>query len=231
MQSVLNFGKKDVPRILECFKGMEKKQTTAPHQLARAKSGKSTLTLFSSGKIVVQGSDHDTIKEKILSSLAEEKETMLGIDEVGRGESTGPFVVCGVLGDKNLLRELRDSKKTSKINEKFLTATKNSYAFACISFNAEFVDKLRKEDINMNKIEAITAKKMIELFRELGQKNKTIIDGGVAFLHEKDTEFLVKADDLEPVVGAASVIAKFLREQSGDKKKRESWNTKEKNQQ
>lgn len=228
MQSVLNFGKKDIPKILELFEGFEKKQPTAPHQLARAKSQNSTITLFSSGKIVIQGTDHEKIKENILLAISGEKETMIGIDEVGRGELTGPFVICAALGDKNLLREVRDSKKTKKINEKFLIATKNSDAFAAISFNATFIDRLRAQGLNLNQMEAICAKKMIELFRELGQNKKTIIDGGVAFLKEKDVEFLVKADDLEPVVGAASIIAKFLREQSGDKAKRESWKTKEK---
>ena len=229
MQSVLNFQKKDIPLLEKYLAGFEKKENTAAAHVARAKSGKSTLTLFSSGKLVIQGTGHEKAKQEVLSALSLEKELIIGIDEVGRGEGSGPFVITGVLGNTNELRELRDSKKTHNISEKFVVATKNSLANVSVSFNAEFVDMLRKENINLNKMEAIAAKKMIELFRELGQNQKTIIDGEIEFVKEKNTEFLVKADDLEPVVGAASVIAKFLREQSGDKKKRESWNTKEKN--
>ncbi len=211
MQSMLNFGKKEIPLLEKYFAGLEKKETTTPHQLLRAKSGKSTLTLFSSGKLVIQGPGHEKIKEEILSSLGLKKELLIGIDEVGRGEASGPFVITALLGDTNALRELRDSKKTGKIGEKFVTATKNSLANICVSFNAEMVDLLRQEGLNLNQIEAISAKKMIELFEELGQRHKTIIDGGVAFLDKKGVEFKIKADDLEPVVGAASVIAKFFR--------------------
>lgn len=227
MQSVLNFNKTEVPKIKEFLEKFEVKNNTTEFQLVRAKIENSTVTLFTSGKTVIQGPDHEKIKEQIISEMGLKKELMVGIDEVGRGESFGPFVVTGVLGDKNNLLELRDSKKTKKISEKFVVATKNSLANATISFNAEFVDLLRKEGINLNKMEGIAAKKIIELFEELGQNHKTVIDGGVDFLNKKGVEFKIKADDTEPVVGAASVIAKFFREQSGDKKKRESWKKKE----
>ncbi|MBI2597895.1 MAG: hypothetical protein HYW50_01735, partial [Candidatus Diapherotrites archaeon] len=167
MQSVLNFRKNEIPVIEKFLSTLEKKENTTPDHVARAMLGKSTLTLFKSGKLVIQGTDHEWAKEKILSTLSLKKELMIGFDEVGRGEDFGPFVVAGVLADKNSLLELRDSKKTKKIGEKYLVATKNSLAHAGISLNAEFVDMLRREGINLNKIEAIAVKKMVELFEEL----------------------------------------------------------------
>lgn len=226
MQSVLNFEKKDVPKIKKYLSSFEKKENTTSFQELRTKINDSTITLFSSGKIVIQGSDHEKIKNQLLDNLSMKKELMLGVDEVGRGEDHGPFVITGVLGDKNKLRELRDSKKTKKITEKFLIATKNSDANVTVSFNAEFVDRLRKEGINLNQMEGVAVKKIVELFEELKQKQKVVVDGGIDFLKKKNVEFLIKADDLEPVVGAASVIAKFQRENSGDKKTRKSWKKK-----
>ncbi len=223
MQSVLNFQKNEIDPIKKFLNTFEQKAPTTEFQLLRAKIGKSMVTLFVSGKTVIQGTDHEQVKQQLLSALSLKKELEIGVDEVGRGENTGPFVVTAVLGDKNLLRELRDSKKTKKIDEKFLVATKNSLANASISFNAEFVDLLRKEGINLNKMEAIAVKKVLEMFEELNYYHKTTVDGSIAFLDKKGVEFLAKADDQNPVVGAASVIAKFQREKSGDKKKRESF--------
>jgi len=223
MQSVLNFQKKEVPKIKKYLSTFEKKENTTEFHSIRAKSGNSTISLFTSGKMVIQGIDHKAVKEKLIEGLSLKKELIIGIDEVGRGENSGPFVITGLLGETTNLLELRDSKKIKKINEKFLIATKNSLANVSVSFNAEFVDMLRKEGINMNKMEAITAKKIIELFVELNQSHKVVIDGGVEFLKEKKVEFKIKADDTVPVVGAASVIAKFQRDQSGDKKIRKSW--------
>jgi len=133
MQSVLNFEKNEVPKIKNFLNSFEKKETTTQFQELRSKIGKSTITLYSSGKIVIQGTDHEKVKQQILNSLSLKKELMIGVDEVGRGEDFGPFVICGVIGDKNKLRELRDSKKTKKIDEKFLIATKNSQANVCVS--------------------------------------------------------------------------------------------------
>ena len=226
MQSVLNFDKKDVPEIKKFLSRFEIKDNSTQYQTVRVKMGNSTVTLFISGKVVIQGTDHNKVKNEILDAFSSKEELMIGVDEVGRGEDFGPFVISGVFGDKNNLRELRDSKKIKKIREKYKIATKNSLANITVSFNAEFVDKLRNEGFNLNKIEAIAVKKIVELFEELGQNQKVIVDGGVVFLNKKNVEFKVKADDLEPVVGAASVIAKFHREVSADNKKRKTWKKK-----
>ncbi|MDO8627363.1 MAG: hypothetical protein Q7K42_02775 [Candidatus Diapherotrites archaeon] len=226
MNVSLNFGKnqvKEVRKFLEQFPALEIK---TDFEEFRAQIADCTVTLYNSGKLSIQGTEVNQAKELILAAVQGPNELVFGIDETGRSEIEGPFVIAGVLGSSNNLRELRDSKKTSRIHEKFDVVTEKSLAQISLSLNAEFVDKLREQGLTLNEIEKIAVNKFTELFEELGVKAKFIVDGSPIQDAKKEIEFLVKGDDLEPVVGAASIVAKHLRDISKDKKKRETWNVK-----
>ncbi|HIH08230.1 MAG TPA: hypothetical protein HA237_02560 [Candidatus Diapherotrites archaeon] len=49
------------------------------------------------------------------------------------------------------------------------------------------------------------------------------VDGSGLKTKEKGIEFIVKGDDLEPAISAASIVSKNLRNISGDKEQRKSW--------
>ena len=223
MQAVLNFGKNSKQKIISFLESYPSEATKEKFEEKRAKIGESTVTLYDSGKLVLQGKDCEKVKEMLLEALGEKGETILGIDETGRGELNGPFVVCGVLGTEGKLRELRDSKKTKKISEKQGTIEKNAKAIASFSFSPEFIDEAREKGITMNELQAAAVDGIAQSFRRLDKKTRVVVDGNVIKEVKENAEFLPKADDLNPVVGAASVKAKFLRDTSANKQKRKTW--------
>lgn len=228
MQAMLNFSKKEIEKVEKVLSEFEMLGTKSEYEILRCKKGVDTITLYSSGKLLIQGPRAEQSKEEILGRLGFEKEMVLGIDETGRGEDFGPMVVAGVLGDKNQLRELRDSKKIRDLNKRFEIISKNSLMQAGISFNAELIDSLREKGFNLNKIEGITMNKLIELIEELGLAEGTgiRIDGKpLKEVKNRKAEFIVRGDDLDPVIGAASVVAKKTRNESKDSKKRMTWKT------
>lgn len=226
MSVVLNFQKKDIPAIEKALAGFERIPATSEYEQSRFRSEGNVVVVYSSGKTVIQGKSPESTKAVLLERMGLSEELVLGFDEAGRGEKTGPMVVAGVFGDTNALREVRDSKKTGNIGEKFGVVSRNMLASAAFVLNAEFVDRLRKKGLNLNEIEARIIDGLAGVFSELSENPKIIVDGNPLRTKNKSLVYLAKADDLEPVVGAASVTAKFLRETSKDDKKRETWKEK-----
>ena len=167
--------------------------------------------------------DAESIKKKLLKAVETEGELILGIDEAGRGEGFGSFVVAGVLGKSRDLRQLRDSKKTRDLKAQYLRVKANSKAIFVFSHSAKEIDALREKGMTMNEITARIIDKIVKNSRQKGQKARILVDGSPLKVHESDVEFLPKGDDLEPVIGAASIVAKFEREKSKDRGKRKSW--------
>ena len=52
-----------------------------------------------------------------------------------------------------------------------------------------------------------------------------LVDGDPIQATVRDVEFVRGGDDSDPVISAASVVAKYERERSPDKEKRKSWKT------
>ncbi|MDO8634182.1 MAG: hypothetical protein Q7K34_02720 [archaeon] len=226
MTVVLNFQKKDTPQLEKALEGLEALKTNSVHEHARFRDKKNVVVVYTSGKTVIQGTEPEKTKEWLLEKMGLAEELALGFDEVGRGEGFGPMVIAGVFGDTNKLREVRDSKKTSSVSDKFEIVSRNALSFGAFSFNAEMIDRLRKKGHTINEIEEKAIDKMIELFNELGEKPRTVVDGNQLKLKNKNIEFIPRADDLEPVVGSASIVAGFLREKSGDSAERKTWKKK-----
>lgn len=219
----LNFTKNDVPRLLEVLKKYPALGKTNEYQALRCKISDSTLTLFTSGKITIQGKSANEVKKRILTEMQLEKSMVLGFDETGRGEDHGPLVVVGIYGNENELRELRDSKKTGKVGEKSKLVTEHSDAQFVIALNARFIDRLRNRGVNLNQMEGLAVEKISELMRELEEPEKIIVDGDPLPKVSARVVFAHKADDAYPCVGAASVLAKHYRNESADKEKRKTW--------
>ncbi|MBS3063801.1 MAG: hypothetical protein J4203_08135 [Candidatus Diapherotrites archaeon] len=228
MQAVLNFGKHEkepIKKFLSLFPSLETKNE---FEELRCRMGASTLTLYHTGKLTIQGRDHAEVKKVLLEGLGLADSMVIGVDETGRGEDSGPFVIASVLGPTNRLRELRDSKKTSDVAAKYDLVTEHSLANLVFSLNSEYVDRLRRKGHTLNDIEAKAVDAMLGFFEALDEKHRIVVDGSPLKVKSKGVEFMVKGDDLEPVVGAASIAAKHVRNLSADKKKRETWQKKEK---
>ncbi|MDP2973670.1 MAG: hypothetical protein Q8N60_01330, partial [Candidatus Diapherotrites archaeon] len=207
---------------LSFLRNFPAKETKTPFELFRCSIGQSTVTLYTSGKLVAQGNDCGKAKEKILDAAGLEKEVVLGIDETGRGESFGAFVIAAVLADSSKMRELRDSKKVSNIEGKRKIVERNALAIAVFKIEAKQLDELRGEGINLNQIEVRAINAFADFFWASDKKIKILVDGSPLKGSRQGIQFIVKGDDKNAVIGAASVVAKSEREKSG-KEKRLSW--------
>jgi ribonuclease HII len=228
MQSVLSFPKEHKEKLKKILAGCERKETKSEYEEFRCVLKGCTITIYHTGRLVIQGTECEKIKEMLLKEMNLSEQLFLGFDETGRGERTGPFVIAAVLGDANSLLELRDSKKTSNINEKYKVATRNSLANASFSFNSRYIDTLRARGFTMNEIEAKALEAIARAFDELGEKTEKIVDGSEIKTNYNGFKFIEKADDKNTAVSAASIVSKFTRDSSADNSERKSWLTKDK---
>ena len=221
MSVTLNFGASEKKAIKEVFDKFDPLETKTKFEEGRWKTLGCTVTLYSSGKLVVQGIKEEAVKKFILSQLVLEEDIVLGIDEVGRGENFGPLVIAGVLGDKNKLRELRDSKKTKDIKKKFEVVSANSRAIASVEFSPEQIDFERRKGVSLNELQ-IKAIKGINFALNPKSEWEVVVDG-TSLAGCKGFTFVVKGDDTNPVVGAASIVAKHIRNSSKNNATRKTW--------
>ena len=224
MQYMLNFSKEEKNEILKFLQTFPKEETKTSFEEFRCKIGKSTVTLYTSGKLLLQGDDCEKARDLVLENVEVENELVLGIDETGRGEDFGPFVIVAVLARPNAMRELRDSKKVKNLDEKAKLVEKNAEGIGVFSVSSEELVEFREKGMNLNAIEAKAINELCDFFKNTG-KVKIIVDGSPLKGCKERIEFLVKGDDLNPVVGAASIVAKSVRDASEDRGKRKGWGT------
>ncbi|RLG70115.1 MAG: hypothetical protein DRO07_00965 [Candidatus Iainarchaeum archaeon] len=218
---VLNFSQEEKGKIIKVLSQYSKKKVSAPFEEKRWLIAGCTVTLYKTGKLVVQGKQCKKVANEILKKMLSKEELILGIDEAGRGEHFGNFTIAAVLADKNKMRELRDSKKIKKLEEKTKIVEENSLASVTVSFSPEFIDEARRAGLTMNELQKRFINIAPELFKIPGKTFKVRVDGSP--LKGCDAEFIVGGDDKCPVIGAASVLAKSAREKSPNKNQRKTW--------
>jgi ribonuclease HII len=155
-----------------------------------------------------------------------------GIDEAGRGPVIGPMVFAGVAVENDtLLKKLgvKDSKRHSPARRRKLAEEIKKIAeYETLIITAEEIDEKRKT-VTINDIE-------VEGFAEIIKRLKpSIVYADAADVDEErfkndilrklDFEVEIiskhKADDIYPVVSAASIIAKTTRDYEIEKIKEE----------
>ncbi len=131
-----------------------------------------------------------------------------GIDEAGRGSWAGPVVSAAVvLGDSTELIGLKDSKKmTRRAREEVFNHLKRT-AFLGVGFSSN------KEIEKMNILQA-TFLSMERAVSALSLNPNTImIDGHMVPKGLQNRAIpIVKGDQLVPVISAASIVAKVVRD-------------------
>ena len=153
-----------------------------------------------------------------------------GVDEAGRGCVIGPLVISGyVINEKNLCRltelGVKDSKKLSRKNrEKMMPRIiELSEAYKTLKLSPNQIDKVVKSKRKFHKLNRLEAKTMGKII-EILKPDKAYIDA--ADVKEKrfqehiledlsiKTKIIAKhkADEIFPVVSAASIIAKVTRD-------------------
>lgn len=148
---------------------------------------------------------------------------IVGVDEAGRGPVIGPLVVAGVAVESDIrLRQLnvRDSKKLSaERREALAPEIEKLTKYEVVVIPAERIDVMRAE-MSLNDFEA---KLFAEVIRRLHPETAYVDAADVDEIEFKrsvrrelafDVEIVSQhnADELFPVVSAASILAKVCRD-------------------
>jgi ribonuclease HIII len=205
----------------------------------------SVATLYSSGKLVLQGKENFTSLISHIQRSKEEKEYIqphLGVDEVGKGDYFGPLVVvaCYVnneFADKLFQLGFDDSKKFTdhKIKDLYNSVKDYPYFYPSIVKPSEYNDLVNR-DGNVSIVLAKQHSKCIEMgLKDLNSKSipcsKVVIDQFSSSKSRvlKELGRLGKKVDIEQfhegesdiAVAAASIIARGIFLEEFDKMSKE----------
>ncbi|GAB4191270.1 MAG: ribonuclease HIII [Simkaniaceae bacterium] len=215
--------------------------TKPPYTIFSAKKKGVSCTLYTSGKLTVQGKEkHDFIafylEPEILKVFTYshpqhyiDKHARIGIDEAGKGDYFGPLCVSGVYADEKGIAKLlslgiRDSKKLSDNSVKKLAEKiGKEFPYSLVKITPETYNKLYSKFKNLNSLLAWAHATAIEKLYDKTKCTQVTID---QFAHESVVKKAVQSKNLpihltqrhkgeeDPVVAAASIIARsnFLTE-------------------
>lgn len=133
-----------------------------------------------------------------------------GVDEAGRGPLAGPvFAAAVILPPENGLPATMDSKKISPARREALYHEIVSVAVAwnVASIESQVIDRI-------NILQA-TLKAMVDAVRNLSDTPEMIlVDGAQTPFVDSHSRALKKGDGISQSIGAASILAKVLRDQT-----------------
>lgn len=137
-----------------------------------------------------------------------EQQIIAGVDEVGRGPLAGPVIAAAVILDPdNPIEGLRDSKKLSEKKRVQLDVIIREKAKAFAIGRAE-VDEI--DDINILHASMLAMRRAVEQLDIT--PDHVLVDGNRAPDISYPVTPIVKGDDKEDCIAAASIIAKVLRD-------------------
>lgn len=152
----------------------------------------------------------------MIRQLTHKKNYIIGIDEAGRGPLAGPVVVGGIkLKSKNknlkIFRNIRDSKKLSaKQRDKWFALLTNHPVidWAFVKVGHKVIDR-----INIAKAANLGARRV---YKKLAKRITlpAVLDGSLYLSREIPHQTIVKGDENIPIIAAASIIAKVVRDRT-----------------
>ena len=138
----------------------------------------------------------------------DKKTIICGVDEAGRGALAGPVVAAAVILDSKIdSAQFRDSKIVTQLGRERL------FELLKVSSSKISVCILDHDYIDTTNILKATLEAMKRSILDLDQKpDNVLIDGNRApHLEEYSITTIVKGDQTEPSISAASIIAKVTR--------------------
>ena len=151
-----------------------------------------------------------------------------GIDEAGRGCFIGSMFICGVIfkeSDLHLLEEsgVKDSKKLTprKRTELCKFIVENCENYKVIEVTVKEIDEREQNNLNLNQLEVLKFAEILnilkpdEAYLDAADVNEERFKANVEKKISTKIHKIVskhKADDLYPIVSAASIIAKTIRD-------------------
>jgi len=206
-----------------------------PYTVFSAKKEKLSCTLYTSGKLTVQGKGKDEFIEfylepEILGNLSYTHPEInvdftphIGIDEAGKGDFFGPLCIAGVYADGEGIKEMmqigvKDSKALSdETVHKVAKKIKDRFPYSLIMLFPAKYNELYANFQNLNRLLAWGHATAIAELVEKTKCKDVLID---QFADESVVENAVKRKNLEinlnqktkgeqdPIVAAASIIAR-----------------------
>lgn len=169
-------------------------------------------------KIIIRSTSFQDYSKKAIENM------ICGIDEAGRGPVVGPMVVAGVQADnEKQLKQIGvcDSKKCSPKRRKQLASQIKTIAnnYGTLVIHAEDIDSMRKV-MTLNEIEVHAFSRMMNKLRsetyyvDSADVNETRFKEKILQELPFSPTIISKhsADDIYPVVSAASILAKTVRD-------------------
>lgn len=130
-----------------------------------------------------------------------------GVDEVGRGPLAGPVVTAAVILSTPI-DGVTDSKKLTPLKRKQLAKEIKARAF-CYAYGRAEVHEI--DQLNIHHATLLAMKRAIEALPI--SPHKVLIDGLYVPKMTIPCEAIVKGDSLVMEIGAASILAKVLRDE------------------
>ncbi len=131
-----------------------------------------------------------------------------GVDEAGRGPLAGPVIAAAVILDpRRPIQGLADSKKlTEKRREKlFLEIRQHALAWSVARATTAEIDEINILQASLLAMQRAVAKLKIAPV-------KVLVDGNRSPIFPCESVAIIKGDQTEPAISAASIVAKVLRD-------------------
>lgn len=131
-----------------------------------------------------------------------------GVDEAGRGPLAGPVVAAAVILDpRHPIMGLADSKKlTEKRRERlFEEIRQHALSWAVARATVGEIDAINILQASMLAMQRAVSKLKIAPV-------KVLVDGNRSPIFACESEAIVRGDQTEPAISAASIVAKVLRD-------------------
>ncbi len=134
---------------------------------------------------------------------------MVGVDEVGRGCWAGPLLVVAARATSELPAGLKDSKLLSKRQREEIL----NMLSICCNFGEGWVKSVEIDRYGLAQALRLGVRRALTALRAETDE-EIIMDGKVNYLPKKfiNSRVMVDADNLVPIVSAASVYAKVTRD-------------------
>lgn len=135
---------------------------------------------------------------------------MIGIDEVGRGAWAGPLLVVAVRQTDVLPEGLKDSKLLTKKRRKSLS---NDIAIAC-EVGEGWVTPSEVDEMGLTRAMYLGVERALTSL-DASFSEEIIVDGNINYCSKEyiQSRCVIDADDLFPIVSAASIYAKVARDE------------------
>ncbi len=131
-----------------------------------------------------------------------------GIDEVGRGALAGPLVVASVVfkSYKNIPKNIKDSKQTThSFRQKLFRSILNT-----AYIGTGWVDAIMIDKIGISEATKIAIEKSI--VNNISRKDIILLDGNIKPYSNHKMVSIVRGDCNYVSIAAASIVAKFIRD-------------------